>query len=149
METKVSEILENILSLLALEGSFEVEEKDEAFYVKIDTEDAGKLIGRQGETLEALQMMVNLIVYKQLGTEKRVYIDVSEWKAGKESDLAEKTKLWLEQVKSEGKEMQLDFMPAWQRRIVHMVVSEDPEVESESVGEGEERRLVIRPKAKA
>jgi spoIIIJ-associated protein len=82
MEARVSEILENILSLLNLEGSF---------------------------------------------------------------DIAERAKSWVEEVKESKESMALDPMPAWQRRIVHMVVQESAGVKSESVGEGIERHLVISP----
>lgn len=145
MEAQVSEILENILSLLALEGSFEVNEKEDGVFVSIDTPEAGKLIGHQGETLTALQQLVNQILIKQVEDSKRVIIDVSNWKRGKEEELAHKARRWAEEVKEEGKELELDPMPSWQRRIVHMTVQGTEGVYSESVGEGLERRLVIKP----
>jgi predicted RNA-binding protein Jag len=67
MEEKVSELLENILGLLGMEGSFEVEEKDEAIFVSIDTEEPGKLIGKMGETLAALQLILNLALSRSVG----------------------------------------------------------------------------------
>ena len=145
MEAKVSEILENILSLLSLEGSFEVEEKEDGVFVSIDTEDAGRVIGHQGETLNALQLLVNLIVSRQIEDSKRVIIDIASWKQTKEEELAHKARRWAEQVKEDNKELELDPMPAWQRRIVHMTIQETDGVESESIGEGEERHLVIKP----
>ena len=145
MEQKVSEILENILSLLDLEGSFDIEEKEDGIFVSIDTQDAGRLIGNQGETLQALQMIVNLIVSKQIEDPKRVIIDVSGWRKNKEEDIAERAKRWVEEVKESKKPMELDPMPSWQRRVVHMVVQESDGVTSESVGEGLDRHLVISP----
>ncbi len=147
MEAKVSEILENILSLLSLEGSFEVEERDDGVFVSIDTQDAGRVIGREGETLSALQLIVNLIVSRQSEDSKRVIIDIGSWKQSKEEELAHKARTWAEQVKVDSKPMELEPMPAWQRRIVHMTIQETDGVESESVGEGEERHLVISPTA--
>jgi spoIIIJ-associated protein len=143
MEQKVSEILENILSLLSLEGSFDVEEKEEGVFVYIETEDAGKIIGHQGETLAALQLVVNLIVSKQVEESKRVIIDVSGWRQGKEEELAHRARGWAQQVLDEKEPMALDPMPSWQRRIVHMTIQGTPGVKSESVGEGIERHLVI------
>ena len=153
MESKVSEILENILSLLALEGSFEVTEKEDGVFVTIDTEDAGRLIGHQGETLGSLQLLVNQILSKQVTQEKdleykRVIIDISNWRRSKEEDLANRAKRWAEQVKESGQEMELDPMPSWQRRIIHMVIQETDGVESESIGEGIDRHLVIKPAGK-
>ena len=115
MEAKVSEILENILSMLSLEGSFEVEEKEEGVFVSIETEEAGKVIGHQGETLSALQLLINLIVSKQFEEPKRVIIDVSNWRKNREEELAEKAKYWGQKVLDSKEEMELEPMPSWQR----------------------------------
>lgn len=143
MEAKVSEILENILSLLALEGSFDVDEREEGVFVSIDTQDAGRLIGHQGETLSSLQLIVNLIVSKQIEDSKRVIIDVSSWRKGKEEELAHKARSWAKQVLESKEPLELEPMPSWQRRIVHMTISETEGVKSESLGEGLDRHLVI------
>lgn len=145
MEEKVSELLENILGLLGMEGSFEVEEKDEAIFVSIDTEEPGKLIGKMGETLAALQLILNLALSRSVGMEnsKRVVVDVSDWRKGKEEDLAHKARGWAEEVLETKEPMELLPMPAWQRRIVHMTIEQTPGVRSESAGEGADRHLVI------
>ncbi|OGE31045.1 hypothetical protein A2631_05180 [Candidatus Daviesbacteria bacterium RIFCSPHIGHO2_01_FULL_44_29] len=151
LETRVSEILENILGLLSLEGSFEVEETDQGVMVSIDTEDAGRLIGRQGETLTALQLLVNQILSRQLEKDekptvfKRVIVDVADWKKQREGDLVTQAKNAAEQVKLEGKELALEPMPSWQRRVMHMAIEGLEGVYSESLGEGEDRHLVIKP----
>lgn len=146
MEAKVSEILENILGLMALEGSFEVTEGPEEVLVSIETNDAGRLIGFKGETLDALQLLVNLIANKGMeDSYKRVVVDVAGWRKSKEGDLERRARSWANEAKESGKEIELDPMPSWQRRIVHMVVSDVEGVESESLGEGRERHLVIKP----
>ncbi len=145
MEAKVSEILESILSMLSLEGSFEVEEKDEGVFVSIDASEPGRLIGHQGQTLQALQFLINQILLKQVENPKRVILDVSNWKHDKEEELVQKSGVWAEQVKREGKPLELLPMPAWQRRIVHMIIQETDGVKSESIGEGLDRHLVISP----
>ena len=147
MEQKVSEILENVLSLLALEGSFDVEEKEEGVFVSIETAEAGKLIGHQGETLAALQYLVNLMLSKQMEESKRVIIDVSGWRQSKEEELAHRARAWANQVLESGQAMELEPMPSWQRRIVHLTIEGTPGVKSESMGEGLERHLVISPSA--
>ncbi len=146
MEAKVSEILENILGLLALEGSFEVIEGPEEIAVSIETTDPGRLIGFKGETLDALQLIVNQIVSRQTPDEfKRVVIDVAGWRKNKEGDLERRARTWVEEVKESGKELELDPMPSWQRRVIHMVIGDIEGVESESAGEGRDRHLVIKP----
>jgi spoIIIJ-associated protein len=152
LEATVSEILENILGLLSLEGSFEVEEKEESVNVSIDTEDAGRLIGRGGENLTALQLLVNQILSRQISSSttkdtpefKRVLVDVADWKKQKEQDLETKAIEWAESVKESGKPMELEPMPAWQRRVLHIALEKVEGVTTESMGEGEDRHLIIK-----
>lgn len=145
MEQKVSEVLENILGMLALEGSFDIEERDDGVFVFIDTQDAGKLIGQHGQTLAALQLLVNQMVSRQVENSKRVVIDISGWKKSKEEELENQAKYWVSQVLESKESMELRPMQSWQRRIVHLVVQNSEGVESESIGEGEERRIIIKP----
>jgi len=145
VEAKVSEILENILGLLALEGSFEVVEGTDEVVVTVEPNDPGRLIGFRGETLDALQLLVNQIVSRQSPDEfKRVVVDVAGWRKNKEEDLAKRAKGWAQEVKESGKEMELEPMPSWQRRIVHLAIEEVEGVTSESIGEGWDRHLVIK-----
>lgn len=147
MEARVSEILENILGLMALEGNFEVTEGESEVIVVVEPNDPGRLIGYRGETLDALQLLVNMIVGRQLGQVefKRVVIDVSGWRKNKEADLERRARDWATAVLEQGKEMELEPMPSWQRRVVHLVISEITGVESESLGEGKDRHLIIKP----
>ncbi len=147
MEQQLSDILDNILGLLLLEGSYDIQEVDGGFNVEIQTEDAGRLIGFKGDSLSSLQLLINQMMVKHQpeGEFKRVIIDVSGWRQNKESELTQKAKAWAEQVKESGEEMELEPMPSWQRRVIHMVIQETEGLESESVGEGRDRHLVIRP----
>lgn len=146
MEERLSDILDNILGLLLLEGSYDISEEEEGFKVAIETTDAGRLIGFKGESLSSLQLLVNQMMSRHQGDDfKRVIIDVSGWRQKKEEELSEKAKRWAEQVKESGETMELEPMPSWQRRIIHMVMQETTGVESESVGEGRDRHLVIKP----
>lgn len=147
MEEKLNDVLDNLLGMLLLEGSYELEENDEGFLVSIDTKDAGRLIGARGESLDSLQLLVNQIMSRQMGKEgfKRVVLDVSGWKKNKEEELMEDAKKWGKQVLETGKALELEPQSAWQRRIVHMVISEMQDLSTESVGEGRERHIVIKP----
>lgn len=147
MEQQLSDILDNLLGMLLLEGSYEIEEGDDSFLVSIETKDAGRLIGARGESLDALQLLVNQMLSRKTGEEgfKRVIIDVEGWRKQKEDELAKNAENWGKQVLESGKEIELEPQSAWQRRIVHMVISEMPGVESESAGEGRDRHIVIKP----
>lgn len=155
MQSQLSEILDNILGLLLLEGSYDINEDENGFNITIDTKDAGRLIGFRGESLEALQLLVSQMLSKKLQTGeenqdfKRVIVDVMGWRKQKEEDLAARAKNWVQRVVETGEAMELEPMPAWQRRVVHMVVQEINGIESESVGEGFNRHLVIKPAGKS
>lgn len=145
MEAKVADVLENILGLLALEGSFETVEGSDEVLVTIETDDAGRLIGNRGETIDALQMLVNQIVNKDNELFKRVTVDVGSWRKHKEGELEAKSRRLADEVIQTSKEVELEQLPAWQRRIIHLAIDGIEGVTSESIGEGRERRLIIKP----
>lgn len=155
MEEQLGEILDNLLGELLLEGSYEIKETDDSFAVLIETKDAGRLIGARGESLDALQLLVNQMVSRKMGfsakeesipSPKRVLIDVEGWKKQKEEELTKSTNVWGKQVLETGKELELEPQSPWQRRIVHMAIAEIPGLSSESIGEGRDRHIVIKVK---
>lgn len=150
MEEQLSEVLDNVLGLLLLEGSYEIEESEEGFIVSIDTKDAGRLIGARGESLEGLQLIVNQIMSRKVGEEgfKRVILDVGGWRKQKEEELKSRAADLGKQVLESGKQLELEPMSPWQRRVVHMVLQDMGGLSSESMGEGRDRHIVIKPVAK-
>ena len=150
MEERLGEVLDNLLGMLLLEGSYEIEETEENFSVSIETKDAGRLIGARGESLDALQLLVNQMVAKKVGEEgfKRVVIDVEGWRKQKGEELVASAQSWGKQVLESGQPLELEPQSPWQRRIVHMTISEMKGLSSESVGEGRDRHIVIRLKTK-
>jgi len=146
MEEQLSDILDNILGLLLLEGSYEIVEEAEGFSVSIETKDAGRLIGTRGESLEGLQLIVNQIMSKKLkeGEFKRVIVDVEGWRKQKEEELSQRAKEWGKQVLETKQDLELEPMSAWQRRVIHMVIQEMKGLMSESVNEGRDRHIVIK-----
>ncbi len=146
MENQLSDVLDNILGLLLLEGSYDIEEDDNGFSVSIETEDAGRLIGARGESLEGLQLLVNQIMSRKIGEGefKRVLVDVSGWRKQKEEDLKKQAEVWGKEVLESGSEIELEPQSPWQRRVVHMVIEGLDGVISESLGEGRDRHIVIK-----
>lgn len=145
MEQQLSDVLDNLLGMLLLEGSYEIEEGADGFLVAIDTKDAGRLIGARGESLEGLQLIINQIMSSKMGENfKRVVIDVAGWRKQKEEELKIRAAEHGRQVLETGKEVELEPMSAWQRRVVHMVIAETQGLSSESVGEGRDRHIVIK-----
>lgn len=143
------------LTQLGLDADIEVAvsdgslEEQEVKYVtvKLTGENLNELIGFHGKTLSSLQNIMNLIFTREFKDQGyRLVLEVNDYKERRESYLSGFAKRAALDVKSSGQEMELEPMRAYERRIVHMTLKDDPEVETISIGEGDERRIVIRPK---
>ena len=142
----IQETTEELLKLLGIGGDFEFTQTEEAIEINLNTEDSGIVIGYHGDTLESLQLVLSLCLARKLGEFKRVSIEVGEYKKKREEwlkNLAAETK---DRVLSENKEIYLSDLKSWERRVVHMILQNDQEVVSESIGEGKDRVLVVKPK---
>jgi spoIIIJ-associated protein len=108
-------------------------------------EDLGILIGRRGETLASLQYMVNLMVGRQLKSRTTFGIDIDGYRRRREESLKGLALRMADRVRSTGQPVTLEPMPPNERRIVHLALAKDPTVITESVGEGESRKVAIAP----
>ncbi len=129
------------------EGTFDEEGNTVSLDIKTQDE-AGLLIGKRGETLLSLQTVLSLMVKAKLGEWVRIVVNVADWREKEESYLKEMATSSVHRVKQTGEPQALYHLNSGQRRTIHMFLSEDPEVTTESVGEGEERYLLIKPKGK-
>ncbi len=109
-------------------------------------EDSGLLIGRRGQTLQALQFLVTLIVRKQFGEDVRVALDVENYRQRRETSLRDMANKVATRVAQTNRSITLEPMPPADRRIVHTSLSEHPGVRTESAGEGENRKVTIMPR---
>jgi spoIIIJ-associated protein len=114
--------------------------------LNVTGDDLGILIGRRGQTLAALQHMVRLIVAHQVKARVPIVIDVEGYKQRRYSALQALALRVAEQVKDRKKPFALEPMPAYERRIIHLALADDPDVITESTGVGEVRKVVIMPK---
>jgi spoIIIJ-associated protein len=142
----IEKTLGEFLKLLEIKGQSKFEENEEEIVVNLETDDGGIVIGRHGDTLASLQLILAFCLSKKLGVFKRVLIDVDGYRENRSEwlkNLAFETK---EKVLQEGKEFSIPDLKPWERRVVHLSLQDDQEVISESIGEGEDRVLVVRPK---
>ncbi len=142
----IEQVVKDLFTAVGIEDSFEINESEEAIDIVVASEDAGIIIGHHGDTLDSLQLLLSLAIAKKLGEFKRVTLEVGDYKKNREDylkNLAQQTK---ERVVSSGQEVYLPNLKSWERRIVHLLLQEDDEVISESVGEGRERTLVVKLK---
>lgn len=109
-------------------------------------EDSGLLIGRRGQTLQALQFLVTLIVRNRLDEDVRVVLDVENYRRRRESSLRDMSAKVADRVAQTGRSITLEPMPPADRRIVHTSLARHPGVRTESAGEGENRKVTIMPR---
>jgi len=114
--------------------------------LEVDGEDLGILIGRRGETLAALQYILRLIVAHQEKARVPLTVDVEGYKQRRYGSLRELALRMAQQAVSSRQSRTLEPMPADERRIVHLALSVNPDVVTQSVGEGELRKVVIMPR---
>ncbi len=141
------EILEQLLLHMGLQVHVEIEAGDTS---KLDVrgdanekEALGALIGRKGERLSALQHLVNLMLSRKLGTWTRVLVDVEDYRGRRERQLREIALRAADRVRESGKMLQLEPMPALERRWIHLALRDNPDVATQSIGEEPHRRVVI------
>lgn len=146
------EVLHNILDKMGLAADVIIEQSAPLFddsdepgsaTINVSGEDLGVLIGRRGQTLDALQYLVRLIVSKQTNVRAPVIIDVENYKRRRLEDLKTLALNVAEQVKSTKSSIKLEPMSPFERRVVHMTLADDPDVVTESVGEGEGRQVMV------
>jgi spoIIIJ-associated protein len=138
-------VLEEMLGLMGLAGTVEVASGGETARLNVKGDDLGALIGRRGEKLASLQHIVNLIVGRREGQHHRIAIDVENYRGRREEQLRDVADRAAKRVVQTGKIIQLEAMPAVERRIVHMALLENPKVRTQSVGVEPNRRIVVLP----
>ncbi|MGA2967767.1 MAG: R3H domain-containing nucleic acid-binding protein [Candidatus Levyibacteriota bacterium] len=143
---KLEKIIKNFFTSLGVDAEMEIVDDKEAIAITLETEDTGMVIGYHGETLEALQLVLSLILAKENGEFKRVSIEAGDYKKNRTEWLERLALDAKERALSQGKEVYLSELKSWERRVVHLLLQDDKEVTSESSGEGKDRVLVIKPK---
>lgn len=141
-------ILEELMRHLGFAVRVEVETGDTSRLniVGEEKEALGALIGRKGERLSALQHLVNLMLSKAMGGWTRVLVDVEDYRGRRERQLREIATRAAARVAETGRMVQLEAMPALERRWVHLALRDHPDVVTQSIGEEPGRRIVILPR---
>ena len=142
----VHEILEGILQKMNIRASVTQSDFLDAPYFQIQSKDSVLLIGEHGQHLHALQTFVKRVVEKKQGGYCPPFlIDVDDYQRHHIEQIKENARMGAQRVRYFKKEITLPPMNSYERRIIHTTLMEDPDVATESVGEGENRRVVIKP----
>jgi spoIIIJ-associated protein len=139
----ITEILDALLGLLGVTGKVEVLSDEIPLALNIKGDDLGILIGRRGQTLASLEYITKLIVVGRLKAWLPLTVDVAGYKERRRDSLQRLALYLAEQVKSRRRDITMEPMPANERRIVHLTLADNPDVTTQSIGEGEGRKVVI------
>lgn len=142
---KVLEILKSVIEKMGISASIDITEYFNSTQFVIRSADARALIGMQGEHLQALNYLTHRICEKILGADAHFIVDVNDYQKQKIDALQELAKMSAQRVRYFKKDVELEPMSAFERRIVHSALSEYPDIATQSTGEGFNRRVVIRP----
>jgi len=148
MPAQPKETLEKILATLGFQATVEEHKLEEGLLLDVKTDDAGRLIGRQGQTLADLQYITNRLLFQQDSSSSKVMVDVGGYRAQAREALVKKAKDAAEKVRRWGDAVELEPLNAFDRRIVHHALKDDPDVETHSVEvEGSDKKaILLRPR---
>ncbi len=138
--------LEELLAFFGLNAKAKVTENDDVVELTIDADPSGRLIGHHGETLRSLQHLVNAMVRAKTTEKVFVSVDIAGYKQSRLESAQATAKTAAEEVIVSGQPQTLPPMSAVERRAVHMVLAEIPEITTESTGQEPHRQVVIKKK---
>jgi spoIIIJ-associated protein len=140
--------LQKILELLGFPATVQEHRMEDGILLDVKTDDSGRLIGRQGQTLADLQYITNRMLFQQDPSVPKVLVDVSGYRAQAREALVKKAKEAAEKVRRWGDVVELEPLSAFDRRIIHQALKDDPGIETHSVEvEGTDKKaILLRPK---
>lgn len=142
---RVRAIVTRVVTALDLRASVDVEEDDEEIRATVNGEDLGLLIGRHGQTIDALQHIVVRAAFLDRDDRKRVVVDAAGYRARREAALRGSADRAVSDALTYDRPVELEPMSAFERRIVHTYLKENADVDTHSEGDEPERRLVVTP----
>ena len=147
LQNEVRQFVADVTAAMGLDVDVVAERLDDGgLRVDVQGEDGTTLLQRKGEALDALQHIVNT-AFRHEGDSQRIVVDCQNFRRGKDLELQQMAKFLIEKVKSTKTPQELGPLNSYARRVVHMEVSLDPEVTSESQGDGQMKTVIIAPRA--
>lgn len=141
--------LQDILRLLEVEATVDLKEDSERILLNIKGDGSGLLIGRKGQTLDALEYLINKIVHKDAEDKKRIVVDTENYRLRREDSLVQLAQRLAEKAKRLGRPVTISPMSAHDRRIIHLALQDDKTLRTWSTGSGLYRKVIISPEKKS
>jgi len=139
-------ITKELFALLETKVGLEIKEEEGAIMIQLTTDEPGILIGYHGQAIQAVQLLLALMGFRKLGEWTRVLVNVGDYREKRQESLTNMAKSLAQKVKFSGTSQGLPPMSSAERRIIHLALAEDTEVETVSEGEGRDRHVVIKQK---
>ncbi|OXT06653.1 protein jag [Thermoanaerobacterium thermosaccharolyticum] len=145
VKENIRKFLDGIIKLIGIDVGYDIDEKDNSILVNLKGNGVGLLIGYRGETLDSLQYLTSLVANKKNieGIHKRILLDAENYRAKREKILINLANKIAKKVKQENRSITLEPMNANERRIIHLALQDDPDIETFSEGEEPNRRVTI------
>ena len=138
------EFVQGLVAAIGIDAQVTGTTEDDTAFIDVAGEDLGALIGRRGQTLDALQELARTAVQRKLRSRVRLIVDVEAYRARRKASLAEYARAIAERAKERGTEIELEPMTAYERKVVHDAVAEIDGASSFSEGEEPNRKVVVR-----
>ena len=142
----VADLTKELFELIGLKPEIEIvhDKENEAIMVNLKSDDStGLIIGRRGETISAIQSVLGMMVRQKAGGWVRIMLNIGDWREKQEEQLKELATSAAQRARETGEAQMLYNLSASQRRVIHMTLSEEKDIKTESEGEGRDRHLVI------
>jgi spoIIIJ-associated protein len=139
------ELTTGLLERMGVKAEVEGFLREGSLYLEIKGDQEGILIGKHGRTLESLQMVINRMVNKRLKNAIRVILDIDDYRKRRADSMAQMARRLGEKAKRTGHSQTVGPFSAHDRRIIHLTLKEDPSLKTESLGEGELKKVKIIP----
>jgi spoIIIJ-associated protein len=147
-QNKLKGIVSDFAAFYGLKTKIHITEEADIIRVNIETADGSSLIGADGFNLIALERLVKIIWQRQTGHRRRIKLDVNNYRQERQDYLQELARATADKVSSENRLVALRPMSAFERRLIHIALVDDPRVATESLGEDYERRVIVKPQNK-
>lgn len=142
----VQEETENLIGKTGIDATVKVAAVDDSYKIQVDTDENALLIGKHGNTLSSLELILSLIVAKKTGEFRRLILEIGGYREEREQYLRDLSERIKEEVIATGENKTIEGLKPWERRVIHMHIGETGDVVTESEGEDRDRVLVIKKK---
>ena len=146
LKTRVQDLVKEVLSTLALPLQPVVEEQDDCLRIRLDGDGGEVLLEKRAAALDALQHVMNSVFRHELPERPRVVVDYRDFRLSKDEELRQTAQVLANRAKQTGELQELGPLNAYARRIVHLAIAEDPDVDSESIGDALLKTVIISAK---